>query len=110
MVHATASGDDGGVTITRWAWERSDEVTVNEKGIPSAERRDDPDTSGIDAVGGRAAVPGATLAVYAPKPNDVGRYLRATELLEVPVNGINPANNDQTPESGFVNAAPVLPD
>ena len=63
--------------------------------------------------------------VYAPKPADVGRCLRATATytdnigdaveratgaLEVPLKGNNPASTDQTPESGFVNAAPVFPD
>ena len=39
VVHATASDDDGGVTVTRWVWELSDVVTVNERGAsrrPSA--------------------------------------------------------------------------
>ena len=42
-VHATASDPDGGVSIKRWEWERSAEITVDE-GTPSAECRDDPDT------------------------------------------------------------------
>ena len=31
-IHATASDDDGGVTIRRWMWELSDEVAVNDRG------------------------------------------------------------------------------
>ena len=31
-IHATASDLDGGVTITRWVWERSDEITSDDSG------------------------------------------------------------------------------
>ena len=125
VVHATASDEDGGVTIARWVWERSDEVIVNERGTPSAECRDEQATPGIDVVGGWTPIAGATSAVFTPKPADVGRCLRATATytdnigaaveraagaLEVPVKGNNPASTDQTPGSGFVNAAPVFPD
>ena len=41
VVHAMASDEDGGVTIARWMWERSEEVVVNERGAPSAECRDE---------------------------------------------------------------------
>ena len=33
-IHATASDPDGGVTINRWVWERSDEITVDDDGDP----------------------------------------------------------------------------
>ena len=81
-IHATASDDDGGVTIRRWMWELSEEVTVN-RGLPSAECREDPDTPGIDAVreDDWTTIVGATSAVYAPKPGDVGRCLRASGVL-----------------------------
>ena len=126
-VHATASDDDGGVTIRRWMWELSDEVTVNDRGAPSAECRDDPDTPGIDAVreDGWTPIVGASAAVYAPKPADVGRCLRAvavytdnvghrqeeaTGVLEVPVGRHGSFDTDPPSDSGFVNAAPVFPD
>ena len=124
-VHATASDDDGGVTIKRWMWELSDEVVVNDRGAPSAECRDDPDTPGIDAVGGWNRIAGASAAVYAPKPSDVGRCLRATAIyvdnvgraeeqatgvLEVPVGRHRSSDTGQASDSGFVNAAPVFPD
>ena len=48
-IHATASDDDGGVTIRRWVWELSEEVTFD-RGVPSKECQDDPGTPGIDAV------------------------------------------------------------
>ena len=32
---ATASDDDGGVTIRKWVWELSEEVTVSAQGVPS---------------------------------------------------------------------------
>ncbi len=124
-VHATASDDDGGVTIKRWVWELSDEVTVNAKGAPSAECRDDPGTPGIDPVGGWTRIPGASAAVYAPKAADVARCLRATAVytdnvgrseeqatgvLEVPVGRHGSFDTAPVSDGGFVNAAPVFPD
>ncbi len=124
-VHATASDDDGGVTIKRWMWELSDEVAVNDRGAPSAECQDDPDTPGIDAVGGWNRIAGASAAVYAPKLVDVGRCLRATAVytdnvgraeeqatgvLEVPVGRHGSSGAGQASDSGFVNAAPLFPD
>ena len=125
VVHATASDDDGGVTIKRWMWELSDEVAVNDRGVPSAECRDDPDTPGIDPAGGWNRIAGASAAVYAPKLADVGRCLRvtaiytdnvgraeeqATGVLEVPVGRHGSSDTDPPSDSGFVNAAPVFPD
>ena len=126
-VHATASDDDGGVTIRRWMWELSEEVTVSDRGTPSAECRDDPNTPGIDAVrdDGWTVIAGASAAVYAPKPADVGRCLRAvavytdnvgraeeqaTGVLEVPVGRHGSSDTGQASDGGFVNAAPVFPD
>ena len=124
-VHATASDNDGGVTIRRWVWELSEEVTVSARGAPSAECRDDPGTPGIDVVGGWTPIGGASSAVYAPKLADVGRCLRATAIytdnvgraeeqatgvLEVPVGRHGSSDADPAPDSGFVNAAPVFPD
>ena len=77
-MHATVSDPDGGVKITRWAWERSAEITVNEAGGPAAECRDNPGTPGIGVGGGWTPIGGATSAVYTPGPADVGRCLRAT--------------------------------
>ena len=129
-IHATASDDDGGVTIRKWMWELSEEVTVNDRGVPSAECRDDPATPGIDAVDedGWTVIAGATSAVYAPKPADVGRCLRATAMytdnvrnpdrkydqatgvLEVPVGRHGSFDTAPASDGGFVNAAPVFPD
>ena len=125
VVHATASDDDGGVTVTRWVWELSDVVTVSERGAPSAECRDDPATPGIDVVGGWTPISGASSAVYAPRPADAGRCLRATAfytdnigaagervtgVLEVPVGGHGSSGTGSVSDGGFVNAAPVFPD
>ena len=125
VVHATASDDDGGVTVTRWVWELSDVVTVSERGAPSAECRDDPATPGIDVVRGWTPISGASSAVYAPRPADVGRCLRATAfytdnigaagervtgVLEVPVGGHGSSGAGSVSDGGFVNAAPVFPD
>ena len=63
-IHATASDEDGGVTITSWVWERSEEVTVNERGAPSAECRDEQATPGIDVVRDWTPITGASSAVY----------------------------------------------
>ena len=126
-VHATASDDDGGVTIRRWVWELSDEVTVNDRGAPSAECVDDPDTPGIDAVDDDnwTMIAAASAAVYAPKAAEVGRCLRATAVytdnvgrveeqatgvLEVPVGRHGSVDTSPASDGGFVNAAPVFPD
>ena len=126
-IHATASDDDGGVTIRRWVWELSEEVTLSARGVPSAECMDDPSTPGIDTVNddGWTAIAGATSAVYSPKAADVGRCLRATAMyvdnvgrvgeqatgvLEVPVGSHGSFNTGPVSDSGFVNAAPVFPD
>ena len=125
-VHATASDDDGGVTIRRWVWELSDEVKFDDRGVPSAECRDDPGTPGIDAVddNGWTPIAGASSAVYAPKLADVGRCLRAvamytdnvgaddkaTGVLEVPVGRHGSFDTAPISDGGFVNAAPVFPD
>ena len=125
-IHALASDEDGGVTIKRWRWERSAEVTVN-RGIPSVECREDPSTPGIDAVDDESwtEIPGASAAVYTPTPADAGRCLRATAVytdnlgsaddeatgvLEVPARDGHDTDTDQQEDSGFVNAAPVFPD
>ena len=98
--------------------------------LPSAECRDDPATPGIDAVDedGWTAIAGATSAVYAPKPADVGRCLRATAMytdnvrnpdrkddqatgvLEVPVGQHGSFDTAPASDGGFVNAPPVFPD
>ena len=123
-IHATASDDDGGVTIKRWMWELSEEVTFNE-GVPSKECVDD--MPFIDTVDDEnwAPIPGATSAVYAPKPADVGMCLRAvavytdnvgrgeepaTGVLEVPVGRHGSFGTAPESDGGFVNAAPVFPD
>ena len=126
-IHATASDDDGGVTIRKWVWELSEVVTVNERGVPSAKCQDDPSTPGIGVVleDGWTEIIGATSAVYAPKAADVGRCLRvtaayidnvgrgqeeATGVLEVPVGRHGSFDIAGASDSGFVNAAPVFPD
>ena len=125
-IHATASDPDGGVTITRWVWERSAEITVDDSGAPSAGCRDYPVTPGIGVVGGWTLIGGASSAFYAPQPSDLGKCLRATAVytdniddaderavgvLEVPVKGSKSADAAPIPESGpVVNAAPVFPD
>ena len=115
-IHAALSDPDGGVTITRWVWERSAEIVEDGDGAPSVECR--------DYAGAWSAMVGAASAVYAPQPADVGRCLRVTAVytddidaadeqaagvLEVPVKGRKRADTS-APEPGFVNAAPVFPD
>ena len=67
---------DGAASVRSWAWERSDEISEDANGDPSAECRGDPDTPG-EVVGGWTQIPGATSAVYTPSPADVNRCLRA---------------------------------
>ena len=76
MVHARVSDPDGGIQIKRWVWEKSDVITVDEGGAPSAECMDDPGTV-IDAVGGWTRIGGVSTS-YTPESDDVGRCLRAT--------------------------------
>ena len=80
-VHARVSDPDGRVSISRWTWERSEEITVNADGNATTECRDNPDTPDIDAVtwpsGGEALIDGAASSVYTPTLADVGRCLRA---------------------------------
>ena len=125
-IFATASDDDGGVTIRKWVWELSEEVTFN-NGVPSKECVDDPATEGIDPVAedGWTTITGATSAVYAPEADDVGMCLRAvavytdnvgrgeeqaTGVLEVPVGRHGSFDFAPASDGGFVNAAPVFPD
>ena len=126
-IHATASDDDGGVTIRKWVWELSEEVGVSARGLPLKECLDN--TPFIDTVDADSwtPIPGATSAVYAPKADDVGRCLRATAMyidnvgsardedkaegvLEVPVGRHGSFGAAPESDGGFVNAAPVFPD
>ncbi len=123
-IQAMVSDDDGGVTIRRWTWELSEVVTVDERGVPSAECLDDSEAFVIDTVTDWTPVAGATSAVYAPKAADVGRCLRAvvqyidnvggaddaTGVLEVPVGRHGSFGTAPDTDGGFVNAAPAFPD
>ena len=62
VVHAIVSDPDGGVSITKWEWERSAEITVDDEGTPSAECLDDPDTPDILVVVGWTPIDGASSA------------------------------------------------
>ena len=123
-IQAVAGDEDGGVIIKRWRWERSAQVTVDDRGIPSFECEDDPATPGIDGVGEWTAISGASAAVYTPTQTDVSRCLRATAIytdnvgnrndeatgtLEVPARDGH-AETGQQQDGGFVNFAPVFPD
>ena len=121
-IHATVSDDDGGVTVTRWVWERSAEITVDDREVPSAKCREDSGSEGISIVGGWTPIGRASSAVYSPRPGDVGRCLRAvalytdnlstveeraTGVLEVPVRRRRSPTQSLLPS---VNAAPFFPD
>ena len=107
VVRAAVTDPDGGVRVSRWMWERSDEkITVDDEGTPSAECRDDPGTPSINVVGGWEEIDRTSSQVYTPKQDDVGRCLRATATYtdniagtpqltattEAPVQVSNPAN------------------
>ena len=111
VVHATVSDPDGGVTVTRWVWERSEEIGVGEDGAPTAECRHDHDIPGIGVVGDWTPIDGASSSVYTTRPADIGRCLRVTAtyrddmeneagaadervtgVVEAPVQARNPAN------------------
>ena len=129
-VHATASDDDGGVTIRKWVWEWSDEFRVIDR---VRECQDDEGTIWTK-------IAEAESAVYIPKLADVGRCLRATAIytdnipnppgaednevcveseveddeacgvLEVPVGRHGSFDTAPASDGGFVNAAPAFPD
>ena len=77
-VHAAVSDPDGGVVVKEWQWERSDRITVDEDGVPSAECIDDT-SNNISAVRWKDEVI-ATSAVYTPEPDDVGKCLRVSAV------------------------------
>ena len=129
-IHATASDDDGGVTIRKWVWEWSDEFRVND-GVRECQDEDKTPWTKIAE---------AESAVYIPKLADVGRCLRATAIYtdnipnppgaeddeacveseveddeacgvsEVPVGRHGSFDSVPASDGGFVNAAPVFPD
>ena len=79
-VHAWVSDPDGGVSISRWTWERSYEITVDDDGNPSAECRENPDTDILAVTwpdDGTQEIAEATSPVYTPVLADVGSCLRA---------------------------------
>ena len=79
-VHATVSDPDGRVAVRSWEWERSEEITVDGEGTPSAECREDPGTPGIGVVGDWTPIDGVRTATYTPTLADVDRCLRATAV------------------------------
>ena len=99
-ISATASDPDGGVSIKRWEWERSSEITVDEDGTPSAECLDDPDTPGIEVVDGWTPLDGASSAAYTPKQADLGRCLRATAVYTDNIE--NPPDADDDKATGVL--------
>ena len=101
-VAATPSDPDGGVSIRRWEWERS-EIAVDE-GTPSKECRADPDDSSVVAVGGWARIEGASSSAYVPSLADVGRCLRATAIYTDNIE--NPPDADDDKATG-VSERPV---
>ena len=105
-VYGTVSDPDGGVTVTKWVWERSDRITVDDAGTPSADCRPGTD---MPVVEGWTQIDGASSSVYTVKEADVDRCLRAaatytddvenadgdeqvTGVTEAPVQISNPAN------------------
>ncbi len=113
-ISAILDDPDGGVKITGWEWERSDEITVDGEGTPSAECRDDPGTTDIDVVTGWIEIAGASSAAYIPTAADVGRCLRATVTY---TDNIGDAEDQATgvleaptQDSRTANAAPTFVD
>ena len=103
-VAATPNDPDGGVRIDRWAWELSDEITVEDDGTPSAECLDNPETTDINVVGGWTAIDEASSAAYTPKQADVGRCLRATVIY---TDNIEDPSGPATHRATGVSEAPV---
>ena len=129
-IQAMISDDDGGVTIRKWVWEWSVEVTRNGD-LPECQDESGPLWKTIAE---------ATSAVYVPKAADVGRCLRTTAIYtdnvpnppgagddgacvvseveddeacgvsEVPVGRHGSFGTTPASDGGFVNAPPVFPD
>ena len=129
-IQAMISDDDGGVTIRKWVWEWSVEVTHNGD-LPECQDESGPLWK---------AIAEATSAVYVPKAADVDRCLRATAIYtdnvpnppgagddgacgvseveddeacgvsEVPVGRHGSFGTTPASDGGFVNAPPVFPD
>ena len=76
-VYATVIDADGGPTARSWTWERSDPITEDGDGTPSAVCRDDQSTPDIAVVVGWTPIEGASSSTYTPQASDVGRCLRA---------------------------------
>ncbi len=91
-VYATVTDPDGGVRVSRWAWERSAEVDLDGDGNPLQECRDDTTTPDV---GGWVPIEEATSSAYTPTPADVGRCLRATATYTDGIEGHGPAEHDQ---------------
>ncbi len=115
-IAANPSDPDGGMRIDRWVWERSAEITVDAGGNPSAECRDDPDTT-VTVVGGWTSIAESSSPVYTPESADVGRCLRVTVVYTDNIE--NPADADDqatgvleapTQASRTANAAPSFMD
>ena len=88
MVVATLSDPDGGVTLTRWTWATSDELTSG--------------TCRIDATGWNNVAPDVSVGSYTPKANDKGKCLRATATYTDNIEGHGPPGHDQdTDEDGL---------
>ena len=120
-IRATASDDDGGVTIRKWGWDLSVLVVGEDnRGAPLPKCQD----LALPA-GSWTKIAGATSAVYAPKAADERRCLRATAtyvdnvgraqetatgVLEVPVGRHGSFGTAPASDGGFVNAAPAFPD
>ena len=92
-VHAWVTDPDGGVSISGWMWERSNEITVDGDGNASVECRGEPGTAGV--VGGWESIDGAASSVYTPEPADVDRCLRAVATYTDNIEGHGPPNHDQ---------------
>ena len=103
VVHATVSDPDGGVRVTGWEWERSEEITVDGEGIPSAACREAPGTPAVSE-SGWTLIDGVSTTDYTSTLADVGRCLRATATYTDDIE--NPPGQDDDEAMG-VSEAPV---
>ena len=97
-VAATLGDPDGGVTLTRWTWATSDELTSG--------------TCRIDATDWNNVAPDVSLGAYTPRADDEGKCLRATATYTDNIEGHGPPVHDQdTDEDGLqvllISEAPV---
>ena len=94
-VIATLTDDDGGVVVSEWKWERSEDGADDSDNNPTAADCDSTSWTGGDA----GVISGASSAAYTPAEADENRCLRATVTYTDNIPG-DSVPDDQTDNDG----------